>query len=84
LGGFQGQAADMEIHAKEMLETRDRLNKILAKHTGQSVERIKQDTDRDHFMDWNEAARYGLIDKVLERRGDVAPLGASPPPPKPA
>jgi ATP-dependent Clp protease protease subunit len=83
LGGFQGQAADMEIHAKEMLETRDRLNKILAKHTGQSVERIKQDTDRDHFMDWNEAARYGLIDKVLERRGDIAPLGASPPP-KPA
>ena len=55
LGGFQGQAADMEIHAKEMLETRDRLNKILAKHTGQSVEQIKHDTDRDHFMDWNEA-----------------------------
>ena len=55
LGGFQGQAADMEIHAKEMLETRDRLNKILAKHTGQSVERIKQDTDRDNFMDWQEA-----------------------------
>ncbi len=76
LGGFQGQAADMEIHAKEMLETRDRLNKILAKHTGQSVERIKQDTDRDHFMDWNEAVRYGLIDKVLEKRGEV-PSGAS-------
>ena len=53
LGGFQGQAADMEIHAREMLETRDRLNRILAKHTGQSVERIKQDTDRDNFMDWN-------------------------------
>ena len=51
LGGFQGQAADIEIHAKEILETRDRLNKILAKHTGQSVEQIKQDTDRDHFMD---------------------------------
>ena len=75
LGGFQGQAADMEIHAKEMLETRDRLNKILAKHTGQSVERIKQDTDRDHFMDWNEAVRYGLIDRMLEKRGEtVAPV----------
>jgi ATP-dependent Clp protease protease subunit len=54
-----------------MLETRDRLNKILAKHTGQSVERIKQDTDRDRFMDWNEAVRYGLIDRVLERRGET-------------
>jgi ATP-dependent Clp protease protease subunit len=71
LGGFQGQAADMEIHAKEMLETRDRLNRILAKHTGQSVERIKLDTDRDRFMDWNEAVRYGLIDKVLESRGQL-------------
>jgi ATP-dependent Clp protease protease subunit len=71
LGGFQGQAADMEIHAKEMLETRERLNKILAKHTGQSVERIKQDTDRDRFMDWQEAQRYGLIDRVLEKRGEI-------------
>jgi ATP-dependent Clp protease protease subunit len=78
LGGFQGQAADMEIHAKEMLDTRERLNKILAKHTGQSVERIKQDTDRDRFMDWNEAQRYGLIDKVLEKRGEV-PLAATVP-----
>src|ERR1700688_1754412 len=68
LGGFQGQAADMEIHAKEMLETRDRLNKILAKHTGQSVDRIKHDTDRDRFMDWNEAVKYGLIDGMLEKR----------------
>jgi ATP-dependent Clp protease, protease subunit len=80
LGGFQGQAADMEIHAREMLETRDRLNKILAKHTGQSVERIKQDTDRDRFMDWNEAVRYGLIDKVLEQRGELP----APTPGKPA
>ena len=71
LGGFQGQAADMEIHAKEMLETRDRLNHILAKHTGQSVEQIKLDTDRDRFMDWKEAKRYGLIDQVLEKRGDM-------------
>jgi ATP-dependent Clp protease, protease subunit len=78
LGGFQGQAADMEIHAKEMLETRDRLNKILAKHTGQSVDRIKQDTDRDRFMDWQEAQRYGLIDRVLEKRGEV-PLSATVP-----
>ena len=76
LGGFQGQAADMEIHAKEMLETRDRLNKILAKHTGQSVDRIKQDTDRDRFMDWNEAVRYGLIDRMLEKRGESAPPGS--------
>jgi ATP-dependent Clp protease, protease subunit len=78
LGGFQGQAADMEIHAKEMLETRERLNKILAKHTGQSVDRIKQDTDRDRFMGWEEAQRYGLIDKVLEKRGEV-PLAATVP-----
>ena len=78
LGGFQGQAADMEIHAKEMLETRERLNKILAKHTGQSVDRIKQDTDRDRFMDWQEAQRYGLIDKVLEKRGEV-PVSATVP-----
>ena len=72
LGGFQGQAADMEIHAREMLETRDRLNHILAKHTGQSVEQIKIDTDRDRFMDWTEAKRYGLIDEVLEKRGDMS------------
>jgi len=75
LGGFQGQAADMEIHAREMLEVRDRLNLILAKHTGQSVDRIKQDTDRDNFMDWKEAVEYGLIDRVLEKRPD-APAGA--------
>src|SRR3979411_87439 len=61
LGGFQGQAADMEIHAREMLETRDRLNKILAKHTGQSVDSIKHDTDRDRFMDWHEAGKSGRI-----------------------
>jgi len=78
LGGFQGQAADMEIHAKEMLETRERLNRILAKHTGQSVERIKQDTDRDRFMDWQEAQRYGLIDKVLEKRGEIPVTATSP------
>ena len=69
LGGFQGQAADMEIHAREMLGVRDRLNKILAKHTGQNVDKIKQDTDRDNFMDYDEAIKYGLIDRVLEKRG---------------
>jgi ATP-dependent Clp protease, protease subunit len=68
LGGFQGQASDVEIHAKEMLESRDRLNRILAKHTGQSVERLKQDTDRDRFMDGDAAVRYGLIDRVMEKR----------------
>jgi len=74
LGGLQGQAADMEIHAKEMLETRDRLNKILARHTGQSVERIKDDTDRDRFMAADEALSYGIIDKVLEKRGEAVPI----------
>jgi len=70
-GGTQGQAVDIEIQAREILELRERLNKILAKHTGQSVERIKQDTDRDRFMDWNEAVKYGLIDKVLDKRGEL-------------
>jgi len=72
LGGFQGQAADMEIHAREMLYTRDRLNKILAKHTGQSVETIKKDTDRDNFMSSPDGVTYGLIDKILENRGEIA------------
>ncbi len=72
LGGFQGQAADMEIHAREMLYTRDRLNKILARHTGQSVEQIKKDTDRDNFMSSADAVGYGLIDKILENRGEIA------------
>jgi ATP-dependent Clp protease protease subunit len=72
LGGFQGQAADMEIHAREMLYTRDRLNKILAKHTGQSVESIKKDTDRDNFMAAADAVTYGLIDNVLETRREAA------------
>jgi ATP-dependent Clp protease protease subunit len=72
LGGFQGQAADMEIHAREMLYTRDRLNKILAKHTGQSVEAIKKDTDRDNFMAAADAVSYGLVDKILESRVEIA------------
>jgi ATP-dependent Clp protease protease subunit len=73
LGGFQGQASDMEIHAKEMLDTRHRLNKILAKHTGQSVDQIKLDTDRDRFMDCGEAIKYGLVDSALDKRGDLLP-----------
>jgi ATP-dependent Clp protease, protease subunit len=72
LGGFQGQAADMEIHAREMLYTRDRLNKILAKHTGQSVDQIKKDTDRDNFMSSTDGVSYGLIDKILENRREMA------------
>jgi len=77
LGGFQGQAADMEIHAREMLETRDRLNHILAKHTGQTVAKIKSDTDRDNFMDGPEAIAYGLIDKVLEKRPEMPVAGSN-------
>jgi len=72
LGGMQGQAADMEIHAREILYTRDRLNQILAKHTGQSVDKIKNDTDRDNFMRSEDAAAYGLIDRVLASRGELA------------
>ena len=68
LGGFQGQATDVEIHAREILDTRERLNGILAHHTGQTVERVKQDTDRDNFMGGAEAVAYGLIDSVLDKR----------------
>jgi ATP-dependent Clp protease protease subunit len=73
LGGMQGQAADMEIHAREILYTRDRLNEILARHTGQSVERIKNDTDRDNFMRAEDAVGYGLIDRVLSDRASLPP-----------
>jgi len=68
LGGFQGQASDIDIHAREILAVRDRLNGILAKHTGQSVDKIKNDTDRDNFMDGEQAVEYGLIDSVLNTR----------------
>ena len=68
LGGFQGQASDIDIHAKEILKVRARLNEILAHHTGQPIERIQQDTDRDNFMGGEEAAEYGLIDAVLSSR----------------
>ena len=69
LGGFQGQASDIDIHAREILQVRDRLNRILAKHTGQSIEKIAIDTDRDNFMGGAEAVDYGLIDAVLSHRG---------------
>ncbi len=68
LGGYQGQATDIEIHAREILTVRERLNGILAKHTGQSLERIADDTERDNFMSADESVEYGLIDKVLDQR----------------
>ena len=74
LGGFQGQATDIDIHAKEILRVRERLNEVLAKHTGQPLERIQADTERDNFMGGSEAMEYGLIDGVLEER-DAASNG---------
>jgi len=73
-GGFQGQASDIDIHAREVLKLRQRLNEILAKHTGQSVEKIAQDSDRDNFMGAEEAVQYGLVDTILTARmsGDRA------------
>ncbi len=68
LGGFQGQATDIDIHAREILNMRDRLNRILAGHTGQSIEKIDEDTERDNFMSAEEAAKYGLIDQVISER----------------
>jgi ATP-dependent Clp protease, protease subunit len=68
LGGFQGQASDIEIHAKEILYLKARLNGMLAKHTGQSLEAIDRDTDRDNFMSAEESVNYGLVDKVLTSR----------------
>ena len=68
MGGYQGQATDIEIHAKEILRMRADLNSILAKHTGKPVKQIEQDTERDNFMTALEAKAYGLVDKVLERR----------------
>lgn len=68
LGGFQGQATDIEIHAKEILLIREKLNRILANHTGQDLDTIGRDTDRDNFMSAEESVEYGLIDQVLDRR----------------
>ncbi|EEZ80742.1 MAG: Protease subunit of ATP-dependent Clp protease [uncultured Candidatus Thioglobus sp.] len=68
LGGFSGQASDIDIHAKEILKVRERLNLILKNHTGQNLKTIQKDTDRDNFMSADEASQYGLIDKVLTKR----------------
>ncbi|PID46959.1 MAG: ATP-dependent Clp endopeptidase, proteolytic subunit ClpP [Proteobacteria bacterium] len=68
LGGFQGQASDIDIHAREILKIRNELNQVLANHTGQTLEQIEQDTDRDNFMDADAALKYGLIDEVLTER----------------
>jgi ATP-dependent Clp protease protease subunit len=70
-GGFQGQASDIAIQAKEVLYLRTRLNSLLAKHTGQAVETIERDTDRDNFLSGEEALKYGIIDKVLTNRDEV-------------
>lgn len=72
LGGFQGQASDIAIHAKEILYLRERLNGIMAEHTGQSLETLEKDTDRDNFMGAEEAVAYGLVDKILTRREEIA------------
>jgi len=69
LGGAQGQATDIEIHAREILKTREQLNRILAERSGQALEKVQADTERDYFMSASEAAEYGLIDKVIAKRG---------------
>jgi len=74
-GGFQGQASDIDIHAREVLKLKQRLNELLAKHTGQTIERIERDSDRDNFMDAEAAVEYGLIDTVLERHTDASAKG---------
>lgn len=68
MGGAQGQATDIDIHAREILKLRERLNKLLAQHTGQDIEKIKSDTERDYFMDSQEALRYGIIDRIITKR----------------
>jgi ATP-dependent Clp protease protease subunit len=68
LGGYQGQATDIEIHTREILTIREKLNRILAKHTGQNIDIIANDTERDNFMDGDEAVAYGLIDKIVDQR----------------
>lgn len=73
LGGFQGQASDIAIHAKEILSIREKLNKVLAHHTGQPLERIEQDTDRDNFLSSTQAVEYGLVDQVLSHRVSPVP-----------
>lgn len=77
LGGFQGQATDFDIHAKEILKAREKLNNIMSKHTGQSLENVQKDTERDNFMSGDEARDYGLIDEVLDKRQNVAKAGGA-------
>jgi ATP-dependent Clp protease protease subunit len=72
-GGFRGQASDIDIQAREVMDTKERLNRILARHTGQTVERIKADSDRDNFMSAEAAVAYGMIDRVLEKRAEAVP-----------
>jgi ATP-dependent Clp protease protease subunit len=76
LAGVQGQASDIDIHAREILRMRDELNGLLVKHTGQSMDRIVQDTDRDHFLSAKEAKKYGLIDDVIVSRTDLSQNGS--------
>jgi ATP-dependent Clp protease protease subunit len=71
MGGFSGQASDVEIHAKEILYLRAKLNEIMAKHTGQSIDRIARDTDRDNFLSADEAMQYGLLDRILTSRNEA-------------
>jgi ATP-dependent Clp protease protease subunit len=71
MGGFQGQASDIEIHAKEILFLKQRLNEMLAKHSGQAIERIERDTDRDNFLSADAAVEYGLVDKVITSRNEA-------------
>jgi len=73
--GFQGQASDIDIHARDVMDTKERLNRILARHTGQTIERVKADSDRDNFMNAESAKAYGLVDKVLEKRPEGGPAG---------
>ncbi|MGH8314204.1 MAG: ATP-dependent Clp endopeptidase proteolytic subunit ClpP [Steroidobacterales bacterium] len=80
-GGFRGQASDIDIQAREVMDTKERLNRILAKHTRQTIERVKIDSDRDNFMSAEAAVTYGMIDKVLEKRTDAPP---APSPERPA
>ncbi|MCS4532752.1 MULTISPECIES: ATP-dependent Clp endopeptidase proteolytic subunit ClpP [Neisseria] len=71
-GGLGGQASDIEIHARELLKLKDKLNRLLAKHTGQELEKIERDTDRDNYMSAEEAQQYGLIDQVIENRDSIS------------
>jgi ATP-dependent Clp protease protease subunit len=77
MGGFQGQATEIDIHAREILKIRDRLNQIMAHHTGQPLDKIAQDTERDYFMSGEEAKNYGLIDEVIVRSQQKGPAAES-------